>query len=893
MELLADDELALMQDDPRYKPKNQRGSVLDVVLGAASGVAMGTVEVATAPDALIRGDKKAAALRAQNLTIFKPEDLGTAGELTFGLTKDFTRIAWDVGLTAPLGGLVGAGAKGFAVRKAASEGLVGTSVNVGKTVAQATNATNVATQASLFGFQSYETEKADLINKGADIDTARTGGAIRGLTDVAGFALPVHGIAKNAIADAVATTGLATAGGIAGDYVEGDYLKNNKNKKVAEYGELLQENATSPLVLGSNATMALMLNVFANKAKLRPEQGTEHDAADALNDAAQVQANIDHAEGLNPFEPTNAKDANDHFDALDFAQEQALNDELVSLGRPVSGTPKNIPVPAKVTRPLSFKGKSATIQQKIYDTALSGGLSDSEARAALAIAHFESGGSFDPNVTNPSSKYKGIYQFKPSTWRAEGGTDANYTDLDKQIELGIKHTKGNIAYIKKETGVTLTGSQIYLPHLLGRGGAKAVIRAIKNTPDARAKDVLRKVYGKDTDAVLKGNAINPDDSIQAAMGKFTSKIDNLIATQYGGDIKKGNLAIRGSDSDFPEFESSVAQIPEYKREGDVLIDASPNLFVNRLNSEPEKLLELEEDFHRLSEPLNSEDIEYLRETAHYQPYDGNVNRVAFEDPQINLSGDSRSAQRGLDELSSQLQRTDFQGSEVNTSPIKVLKNVDEEPRQLRLDEGQSEVDTASTSQIQVPIEGVENWQATRSADYIKREKAQSDGVTVQELYNNKTGTLFQRSINEDGSVSPVKISRSGKEFFAKSSTDGESNTPLSNLQSKAAQAIEREFWKPKKEDVSGAPNLNAQGQTEFGAFTETPDGREAVKAMIDNPDMEVTVNRLDDNGNEETISMTARDWLDYIREQEEIAKDEIQAVRALASCALKFGSEAA
>ncbi|MEX3012108.1 hypothetical protein AB3538_00015 [Acinetobacter baumannii] len=50
-----------------------------------------------------------------------------------------------------------------------------------------------------------------------------------------------------------------------------------------------------------------------------------------------------------------------------------------------------------------------------------------------------------------------------------------------------------------------------------------------------------------------------------------------------------------------------------------------------------------------------------------------MNRVAFEEPQINLSGDSRSAQRGLDELSSQLQRTDFQGSDVNTSPIKVLK----------------------------------------------------------------------------------------------------------------------------------------------------------------------------------------------------------------------------
>lgn len=858
MEILADDELALMPDDPRYKPKNQRGNVLDVVLGATSGVAMGTVEVATAPDALIRGDKKAAALRAQNLTIFKPEDLSTAGELTFGLTKDFTRIGWNALATIGTGGY-------------ASLGL----------------------NAGLFGTQSYENEKADLLNKGADIDTARTGGAIRGLTDGAGFALPVHGVAKNVIADAVVTTGLATAGGAVGDYVEGDYLKGNTNKKIAEYGEQLQENATSPLALGSNATMALMLNVFANKAKLRPEQGTEHDAADTINDAAQVHANIDHAEGLNPFEPTSAKESNDHFDALDTSLEQAVNDELVSLGRPVSGTPKNIPVPNKEIRPLSFKGKSATVQQKIYDTALSSGLNDSEARAALAIAHFESGGSFDPNVTNPSSKYKGIYQFKPSTWRAEGGTDANYTDINKQIELGIKHTKGNIAYIKKETGVTLTGSQIYLPHLLGRGGAKAVIRAIKNTPDGRAEDVLRKVYGKDTDAVLKGNAINPDDSIQAAMGKFTSKIDNLIATQYGGDIKKGNLAIRGSESDFPEFESSVAQIPEYKREGDVLIEASPNLFVNRLNSEPEKLLELEDDFHHLSEPLNSEDIEYLRETAHYQPYDGNVNKVTYEEPQVSLSGSSRSTQRSFDDLSAQLQQTDFQSNDVNTVPIKALNSIDEEPRQPRLNDGQSEVDTASTSQVQSPREGFENWQATRSTDYIKREKVQSDGVMVQEIYNKKNDTLFQRTVNTDGSVSPVKISRSGNDVFVKSPIDGAGNTPLSNLQSKAAQAIEREFWKPSREKIAGAPKLDAEGQSEFGSFTETADGREAVKAMIDNPDMEVSVTRLDENGNEEIVSMSAHDWLVYIREQEEIAKDEIQAVRALASCALKFGSEAA
>ena len=95
MDFLADDELTLNQDDPRFKPKSQRGGFADGALGTLSGVAMGTIEAATAPDALIRGDKKAAALRAQNLEIFKPDDLGGVGEFTYGLTKDFTRIGWN------------------------------------------------------------------------------------------------------------------------------------------------------------------------------------------------------------------------------------------------------------------------------------------------------------------------------------------------------------------------------------------------------------------------------------------------------------------------------------------------------------------------------------------------------------------------------------------------------------------------------------------------------------------------------------------------------------------------------------------------------------------------------------------------------------------------------
>ncbi len=37
--------------------------------------------------------------------------------------------------------------------------------------------------------------------------------------------------------------------------------------------------------------------------------------------------------------------------------------------------------------------------------------------------------------------------------------------------------------------------------------------------------------------------------------------------------------------------------------------------------------------------------------------------------------------------------------------------------------------------------------------------------------------------------------------------------------------------------------------------------------------MEVTFTRLDENGDEEIVTMSSRDLLDYVKEQEEIAKD--------------------
>src|SRR5690606_17808176 len=110
---------------------------------------------------------------------------------------------------------------------------------------------------------------------------------------------------------------------------------------------------------------------------------------------------------------------------------------------------------------------------------------------------------------------------------------ANRHDLNKQIELGIKHTKSNIKYIQDKTGIVLTGSQIYIPHLLGRGGAEIVFKAIKDNPNQSARDVISR-FSKDPDHLMRINGIPKNARIDDAVHFFTNKIDDITAQHYGG-----------------------------------------------------------------------------------------------------------------------------------------------------------------------------------------------------------------------------------------------------------------------------------------------------------------------------------------------------------------------
>lgn len=876
MEFLADNELTLNQDDPRFKPKSERGGFSDGALGVVSGVAMGTVEAATAPDALIRGDKKAAALRAQNLEIFKPDDLGGVGEFTYGLTKDFTRIGWNAVTTLGTGGVPG-----------------------------------LALNSGLFGYQTFEAEKSDLLNKGADIKTARTGGAIKGVTDALGFAIPTHGVAKSVVADAVATTALATGAGVAGDYLEGSFLENNENKKVAQYGEALKENALSPSTLAANGGMALLLNLWANKGRLRPEQIKDHSNVDTMNDAAHIQANIEHAEGTNPFSPTNAKEANSHFDALDSAMESALNDELVSLKAPVTGTPKAIvtstPVvpitgtPKAIVRPSAIntdEHKAPVIAElltnpvfdkkpwtkTIVQEASKRGINPVD---ALIISHLETGGTFSTSIQPKDRNGKllssatGLFQTLDSTFARMGGK--NKFDGNDQIKAGLNYYEHNAKVFRSHFNRDPSGLELYYLHFFGEGGGPVFLKAKDDELFVDVATRWSKGNQKKTARQIAEGITSSHQFNGMTVGQVKAKYEkrwNEIAKLYSDvnlEASARPAEVRGSESEFPQFESDIAAPPTYKSQTDAEIEAMP--FV--LSADEHSVKSLQEEFEALSSPLTKEDLEYLKATAHYQYSEGGAYRTPYVEAQVDLSGPGNSANRTLDtldndlyQLEPELQRVSIEDPESNTLDINT-RTPDLNPQQDSI--------TA----------GINDWSPTRSQNYLKREQLMDDGGIIQELHNKSSNTTFQRQINQDGTISPVKATRNGDDLFAHPANGKADSPELTAVQHKATQALEREFWKPGKSKVDGAPDLTKSSKGEYGAFTDTADGREAVSILEADPDMEVTFTRLDENGDEEIVTMSSRDLLDYVKEQEEIAKDEIQAVKALASCALKFGSEAA
>lgn len=348
--------------------------------------------------------------------------------------------------------------------------------------------------------------------------------------------MPMANVYRNVIKDYAVTVVGTTAAAQASLYGEGIALDAKGYDDVADqyYGF-----STDPTSIATNLGIASIFHVgaryAANKNKPDVDYATVKQDQDNFIDAVDdAQTEADNGSILTT--PESFGDTALHADNINKAGKQIAEGKAVKV-TPTQGTPK----PVQTTLDV-FKGVGTS--KAVYDAARANGLSDIDARYVVALAHFESMGTFSPTIKNKHTSATGVFQFIDDTWKLEGGTTTNRYSLSKQIELGIKHTKNNIAFIKDETGVTLTGAQIYIPHLLGRGGALEVFKALKENPSQSAREVISR-FIDNPDKLMRINGIKPNATISDAITGFTSKIDDLAVNKYGAvkeSINESTLA---------------------------------------------------------------------------------------------------------------------------------------------------------------------------------------------------------------------------------------------------------------------------------------------------------------------------------------------------------------
>jgi hypothetical protein len=417
------------------QPKSYKPSLaVDVGSSLIYGAEKGLFNIINAGTRPFIGDEEADKGLANIDRQIKPTNQGTAGHVTSGISEVLTAAA----VTAPLGGTPAAA----------------TAVGLGTRAAEHTRLTQ---------------------DHGVNEDTADTVSNLGGVAMAALTFMPMANVFRSGLVDYAVTVGGTTAAGQALTYGQGEILEGKGYDKI---GQQYKDMATDPTMIATNLVIG---SAFWKLSRLKNDPNA---TAEQLKDAeAQTYEAVDQAiaeadRASIPTKPDTAGDMLQHQDNINSTINQIMKGEKVNISEATGGQLKSmdevrnyiknqnrtkntatnttINTPKEIVKPFTAQGT----QKRIYDEALSKGLSDADARTVVALAHFESGGKFSPTIKNPKSSATGVFQFIDGTWKVEGGTAANRHDLDTQIKLGIKHTKSNIKYIENKTGVTLTGSQI-------------------------------------------------------------------------------------------------------------------------------------------------------------------------------------------------------------------------------------------------------------------------------------------------------------------------------------------------------------------------------------------------------------------------------------------------
>lgn len=818
---LAFDETKLT--DPK---KFKRGTLSDIGLGAVSGAAKGVTSVSNAASRFVEGDEVADKRMQQVNEAFTPLNQGQAGQVASGITE--VVAAGTVG--APLGPYGMAATVGLGTR--------------------ATEHTKLTQQL------------------GVDQDTADTASNIYGATNAALAFLPVSNVFKKSlVADYAALVVAPTAAGQGMMYAEGAYLAGKGYEK---QGQQYKDMATDPTAILMNLGIGTTFyaagrymnakgnadlpeaevhkaeadfNATVEQAQADADVSSMPNVAETVDDLAQHEANLNQAieqvmkgEKVNISEATGGKlktldDVKKHIQANQKKQptlEELSNNIRSSISSRLAAN-KNNSSNDEVIKPFTATGT----KKAVYDEAMANGFTDADARTIVALAHFESRGTFSPTVKNPKSSATGVFQFIDSTWTSEGGTAANRHDLNTQIKLGIKHTKSNIKYIEDKTGVVLTGSQIYIPHLLGRGGAEIVFKAIKANPDQSARSVIAK-FSDNPDHLMSINGIPKNATIGNAMHFFTKKIDDITAQHYGGT---GSIHKTVFESESTTAIEQAPIKPESSYEGTVdRLDLDNLPEVDDLFISPHDFNAFEQKgaWNEVIGDLTTEQLDLpsmlLDEHGNLVPESEiNVPKVPHETDQ--------DLHKFLEDLFEDISHTPIPHT---VKGVKVKDDYTQSLNELKPDDS-----------ISVEWKEKQRWEDKKYHKELSRSYKDKDGNTVQELQYR--GSYVRRTVDDAHQTKSIHVARSNKTDLV----DHKGNKELET-------ALDRIF---------------DEGRA-FGYLSQIPKGQQTIDKLIANPDLVISSKKTGED-------LTAQQWQQKLQKEQDNIQLLAKSMATLAKCALK------
>lgn len=811
-------DLALDQTKNTDAKKFKRGTLSDIGLGAVSGTAKGVVSVSNAISRFVEGDEVADKRMQQVNEALTPSNQGTAGHIASGITE-----------------VVSAGAVG------APLGPYGMAATVGLGT-RATEHTRMTQQL------------------GVDQDTADTASNLYGATNAALAFLPVSNVFKKSLAlDYAALVAAPTAVGQGSMYVEGEYLEGKGYKK---QGQQYKDMATDPTAILMN--LGIGTTFFAAGRYMNAKGSADLPEAEVHKAEADFNATVEQAQtdadiSSIPNVAETIDDLKQHEVNLNQAIDQVMKGEKVNISEATGGKLKTLDDVKKhiqanqkqqptnsASQPISNKTNNTTTnttikpftatgtKKSVYDEALRAGLSDADARTIVALAHFESSGTFSPTIKNPKSSATGVFQFIDSTWTAEGGTGANRHDLNTQIRLGIKHTKSNIKYIQDKTGVTLTGSQIYIPHLLGRGGAEQVFRAIKANPEQSARSVIAK-FSDNPDHLMRINGIPKDATIGNAVHSFTKKIDDITAQHYGG-TGLTHKTVFESESTAAIEQAPIKPESSYEGTIDRLdLDDLPvidDLFISPhdLNTFQHRNMD-----HEVIGDLTTEQMDLPSMVLDEH---GNLVPDLPTPKGTKITPESNEA---LYKLLEEMEKiTALKASVPHTAKeIRVKDDLNNPAKEFKHDDS-----------IAVEWKERQRYEDGKYHKEMTRSYTDKDGNLVQELQYR--GTTLSRTVDSAGKTNFIHVGRSNKSDFVNHKGNKELET-----------ALDRIF---------------DEGRA-FGYLSQIPKGQQTIDKLIANPDLIISSKKTGED-------LTAAQWKDkLIREQDNITMM-AKSMSTLAKCAL-------